>query len=150
MNITVAKGAGFCFGVRRAYKILEDEIAKKDENGRIYTLGSFVHNPLIVEELRARGIPPISESELKGIAESSTKNSPVTVVLRTHGVPKQLVSELEGYVKADKGFKYVDCTCPCVSKIHRTAEKETKEAPDGKLLVIIGDKDHPEVKAIKS
>ena len=150
MNITVAKKSGFCFGVRRAYKILEEEIAKKQHKGRIFTLGSFVHNPLIVEELKARGIPPISESELKEIALSSTKEAPVTVVLRTHGVTKQLVSELEGYVRLDNGFKYVDCTCPCVSKIHRTAESETAVSPEKKLLIIIGDENHPEVKAIRS
>lgn len=149
MKITVAKGAGFCFGVRRAYKILE-ETAKKQDGGRIFTLGSFVHNPLIVEELRARGIPPISEDELKVIAESSTEESPVTVVLRTHGVTRQLVDELDGYVKSGKGFRYVDCTCPCVSKIHRTAERETSESPEKKLLVIIGDESHPEVRAIRS
>ena len=150
MKITVAKGAGFCFGVRRAYKILEDEIAKNPKGGRIFTLGSFVHNPLIIEELRSRGIPPITEEELSGIALSSTKEAPVTVVLRTHGVTKQLVRELDKYVEKDIGFKYVDCTCPCVSKIHRTAEKETAENPEKKLLIIIGDEKHPEVKAIKS
>lgn len=150
MNITVAKGAGFCFGVRRAYKILEAEIAKKEKNGRIFTLGSFVHNPLIIEELRGRGIPPITEEELEEIAATSTKESPVTVVLRTHGVTKQLVSRLDEYVRADIGFKYVDCTCPCVAKIHRTAEAETAEEPEKKLFIIIGDKSHPEVKAIQS
>ena len=150
MKITVAKGSGFCFGVRRAYKILEEEIEKKPKGGRIYTLGNFVHNPLIVEELRSRGIPPITEKELKAIAEGSTKDSPVTVVLRTHGVTRQLVCELDRYVSEDRGFKYVDCTCPCVSKIHRTAEAETREAPEEKLLIIIGDENHPEVKAIRS
>ena len=148
MKITVAKGAGFCFGVRRAYKLLEAEIEKNPKGGRIYTLGSFVHNPLIVEELRSRGIPPITENELKEIAESATKECPVTVVLRTHGVTKELVRELDGYVSEDKGFRYVDCTCPCVSKIHRTAESETEEDPEKKLLVIIGDENHPEVRAI--
>ncbi len=150
MNIIVAKGAGFCFGVRRAYKILDDVVEKKAPSEHIFTLGNFVHNPLIVEELKNRGIPPIDENELKEIAKNSTKESPVTVVLRTHGVTKQLADELDKYVKADIGFKYVDCTCPCVSKIQRTAKTETSKDPEKKILVIIGDKNHPEVKAIKS
>ena len=148
MDITVAKGAGFCFGVRRAYKILEDEIALG--NARVFTLGSFVHNPLIVEELRFRGVPPITEEELPSIAESASESSPVTVILRTHGIPKGLVNYMKDISKENPYFKAVDCTCPCVSHIHKIVEKESAEDSENKLIVIVGDPEHPEVKAIQS
>ena len=150
MEITVAKGAGFCFGVRRAYKILEDEIAAAREGDRIVTLGSFVHNPQIVEELRSRGIPPINEEDIDGYVESASEDSRVTVILRTHGVPKELAERLKEAEKNNPFFRSVDCTCPCVSSIHRIVEKESAEDPDNTLIIVIGNKDHPEVKAIVS
>ncbi|MBQ9691567.1 MAG: 4-hydroxy-3-methylbut-2-enyl diphosphate reductase, partial [Clostridia bacterium] len=151
MKITVANGAGFCFGVRRAYKILEAEIeASKQSGARVFTLGSFVHNPLIIEELRSRGVPPITEAELPAIAESASADSPVTVVLRTHGVSKELAAYTAEMSVKNPHFKTVDCTCPCVSHIHRIVEKESEENTEDKLIVIIGDPEHPEVKAIRS
>ena len=150
MKITVAKAAGFCFGVRRAYKILEGEIAKSNETQRIVTLGNFVHNPIIVEGLRSRGVPPITEEDLPVLAESASESSPVTVILRTHGVSKALNEYLSERSKDNPFFKIVDCTCPCVSKIHRIVEAESAEDTEDKLIIIIGDPNHPEVKAIKS
>ena len=149
MKITVAKGAGFCFGVRRAYQILEDEIAERG-NGRIVTLGSFVHNPIIIEELRSRGVPPITEDELPALADSANECCPVTVILRTHGVSKALGKYLSEVSEKNPYFKTVDCTCPCVSHIHRIVEKESAEDAEDKIIVIIGDPEHPEVKAIRS
>ncbi len=150
MKITVAKGAGFCFGVRRAYKILEEQIAARGEGDRICTLGNFVHNPLIVEELKGRGVPVVTESELPSLAESACEGSRVTVVLRTHGIPKELFERLKGYKEKNPYFDYVDCTCPCVSRIHSIVAKESSEDSENSFLVIIGDPDHPEVKAIRS
>lgn len=150
MKITVAKGAGFCFGVRRAYKILEGKIAARGEGDRICTLGSFVHNPLIVEELKDRGVPVVTEDDLPSLAESASEISRVTVVLRTHGIPKELCERLKEYKEKNPYFDYVDCTCPCVSKIHGIVAKESSEDSENSFLVIIGDPDHPEVKAIRS
>lgn len=150
MQITVAKGSGFCFGVRRAYKILEEQIAARREGDRICTLGSFVHNPLIVEELKGRGVPVVTEAELPSLAESASESSRVTVVLRTHGIPKELCAQLSEYKEKNQYFDYVDCTCPCVSRIHGIVEKESSVEPEDSFLVIIGDPEHPEVKAIRS
>jgi len=150
LNIKVAKGSGFCFGVRRAYKILEDVIADSKPNDRIATLGSFVHNPQIVEGLRKRGIPPITEDDIDAYYKMASKDSNVTVVLRTHGVPKELASRLAELEKSNPYFHSVDCTCPCVSRIHKIVENESATDTDDTLIVIIGDKNHPEVVAIMS
>ena len=146
----MASGAGFCFGVRRAYKILEDEITKKRPTDTIVTLGSFVHNPQIVEQLRSRGIPPITEGDIDSLASSADSEHNVTVVLRTHGVSKALTEKLLLIEKENPYFKSVDCTCPCVSHIHRIVEKESGIDPDNTLIVIIGNSEHPEVTAIRS
>ena len=150
MSITVAKGAGFCFGVRRAYEILENEISKRSEGDILVTLGSFVHNPLIVEGLKKRGVPPITEDELDGLIKKAADGSKVTVLLRTHGVPKPLAEKLKKASEEHPSFTSVDCTCPCVSHIHRIVEKESVTEPDDTLIIIIGDASHPEAKAITS
>ncbi len=150
MEIEVAKGSGFCFGVRRAYKILESEIEKRADGDRIFTLGSFVHNPLITEQLRSKGVEIIDEDRIPGLAKEAGEGAGVTIILRTHGVSKEICAMLDKYAQDNPYFRYVDCTCPCVSKIHRIAERESSEAPDDTLIVILGDKNHPEVKAIES
>ncbi len=148
MKIEVAKGSGFCFGVRRAYKILEDVLKKRRDGERVFTLGSFVHNPLITEQLAERGVYVTDETALDSLAESASEESPVTVILRTHGVTKQLHRKMCDYSLKNPNFAYVDCTCPCVEKIHKIVERDTLEDPDGSVVVILGDKNHPEVTAI--
>ncbi len=148
MKIEVAKGSGFCFGVRRAYKILENSIKNRRQGERIFTLGSFVHNPLITEELAGRGVFVTDESALDGLAESASPDSPVTVMLRTHGVSRALHKKMCEYALSNPDFSYVDCTCPCVSKIHRIVEKESADDSENTFMVILGDRKHPEVVAI--
>ena len=150
MKITVAKGSGFCFGVRRAFRILEDEMRKSGKTDKIVTLGKFVHNPQIVKDLEDRGVSYVSESQLLAEAASASENSPLTVVLRTHGVTKEIKEKLDR-MSAENSYLHVsDCTCPCVSKIHSIVTEESRISPDDTLIVIIGDEKHPEVVAIKS
>ncbi len=148
MKIEVAKGSGFCFGVRRAYKILEDVIKKRRSNEKIYTLGSFVHNPIMTEQLAEKGVFVTDEASLDRIANEASCDSPVTVILRTHGVPKELRRRMCEYAIKNQNFSYVDCTCPCVEKIHKIVEKETTGNEDNTFVIILGDKNHPEVNAI--
>lgn len=150
MKITVAKGSGFCFGVKRAYKILEEQIEKANEGDILVTLGHFVHNPQIVESLKAKGIPPITEEEIDTYFAKANEKQKVTVILRTHGVSKQLTEKLTRYKSENPSFDFVDCTCPCVSKIHRIVSEESSRDPENTYTVILGDKNHPEVKAIES
>lgn len=150
MKITVAKGAGFCFGVRRAYSILEDILAKKSPNDRVFTLGSFVHNPLIVSQLAERGVRITDEDQLGRLASEATPRSKVTVLFRTHGVSRELRSTVDALSAQNPSFTAVDCTCPCVLNIHRIVENENSRDNENTVLLILGDKDHPEVQAIMS
>ena len=131
MEILIAKNAGFCFGVKRAINMAEE--CANDGEGHIHTLGPIIHNPQVVQEL-----------EKKGIAAVNTVDDidSGAVIIRSHGVTLQ---EME-HVK-EKGLKVVDATCPFVKKTHEYVELLTKE---GYSIVVVGDKEHPEVKGILS
>jgi len=121
--ITVAKTAGFCFGVNRAVEFLENT------DKPTATLGPIIHNTAVVENLKSNGVTAIDKID----------ELPVDTVLaiRTHGVGKHVYDEIDA-----AGYEYVDLTCPFVKKIHKiVAEKYA----DGYKIVIIGDKEHPEV-----
>lgn len=130
-EITLAKTAGFCFGVDRAVNMVYALLA---EGKRVATLGPIIHNPQLVEELSHQGVR-IIDSPSEALPDE-------TVVLRSHGVEKAIIDELEA-----SGISYTDATCPFVSKIHRIVQRETAE---GHTVLIAGDKKHPEVIGIKS
>ena len=125
MPLEVAAHAGFCMGVRRAVEAAE-RIA--DSGIPACTLGELIHNPLVVEELRKRGLAPIGKPE-----EAMGR----TVLIRSHGVSPQILEEL-----AKAGCRVEDLTCPYVVRLHRIVHEETA---DGKPVIMIGGKDHPEV-----
>ena len=138
MKITLAKSAGFCFGVKRAvdtvYEQLEMSAAERQP---IYTFGPIIHNEGVVADLEARGVHVITEADLDS-PDDTLQNG--TVVIRSHGVGKPIYDKLK-----EKNISYVDVTCPFVLKIHRIVEKESLA---GNHIIIIGDKDHPEVQGI--
>ena len=129
MDVVVAKSAGFCFGVKRAVGIAED-FAEKGIPA--VTLGEIIHNPTVVDELRAKGVYPVeSVSEVpKGY----------TLILRSHGVPLSVIEELD-----KKCIPYADATCPFVARIHRVVAERTTA---GDTVIITGNPDHAEVKGI--
>lgn len=129
MEIKLAKHAGFCFGVKRALSEV-DRLLKKRE-GPVYSVGDLIHNPLVVKELKQKGLRVVGS--LRGIKKG-------TVVVRAHGFPPSLVSQVKR-----KGLELVDTTCPFVKKAQTIVR-----SLDGKgyTLVIVGDKDHPEVKSL--
>ena len=133
MEITVAKSAGFCFGVQRAVDSVYKEL--EENSGKIYTFGPIIHNEQVVEDLNNRGIEVIDTVEqLKKIKEG-------TVVIRSHGVAKEIYDILE-----QQKLKMVDATCPFVKKIHNIVLDESN---NGKTIIIIGNDNHPEVEGIK-
>lgn len=133
MEITVAKSAGFCFGVQRAVDSVYKELEENSE--KIYTFGPIIHNEQVVEDLNKRGIEVIDTVEqLKKIKEG-------TVVIRSHGVAKEIYDILE-----QQKLKMVDATCPFVKKIHNIVLDESN---NGKTIIIIGNDNHPEVEGIK-
>ncbi|MDB8782436.1 MULTISPECIES: 4-hydroxy-3-methylbut-2-enyl diphosphate reductase [unclassified Ruminococcus] len=132
MEVKVAKTAGFCFGVQRAVDKVYELIGSCPD--RLFTLGPIIHNEEVVNDLEKKGVRVASEDDLRTLPEDST------VVIRSHGVGKEVYDHLEEY-----GLSYVDVTCPFVLKIHRIVEKESRA---GTHIVIIGDPDHPEVVGI--
>lgn len=130
MSITVAKTAGFCFGVNRAVNLVYDLL---EEGRQVVTLGPIIHNPQLVEELERRGVRIVEHPE----------DAPAgsTVVIRSHGVPAQVLRRVE-----EAGVACADATCPFVAKIHRIV---ARESADGRLVLIAGDKNHPEVEGIR-
>ena len=132
MEVKVAKTAGFCFGVQRAVDKVYELIDSHPD--KLFTLGPIIHNEEVVNDLEKKGVRVASEEDLKTLPEGST------VVIRSHGVGKEVYDHLEEY-----GLSYVDVTCPFVLKIHRIVEKESRA---GSHVVIIGDPDHPEVVGI--
>ena len=122
--INIAKTAGFCYGVKRAV----DDVYKEIENGKkIATLGPLIHNRQVIEDLASKGV----------YAYDSIEDIPSdhTVVIRAHGVPKAVYDKMNGR-------EYIDLTCPFVAKIHKIVSKHHKE---GYQIIIVGDKNHPEV-----
>ena len=132
MKVKVAKTAGFCFGVQRAVDKVYELIGSCPD--RLFTLGPIIHNEEVVNDLEKKGVRVASEDDLRTLPEGST------VVIRSHGVGKEVYDHLE-----ECGLSYVDVTCPFVLKIHRIVEKESRA---GTHIVIIGDPDHPEVVGI--
>lgn len=133
MKVKVAKTAGFCFGVQRAVDKVYELIGCG--GNPIYTLGPIIHNEEVVKDLENRGVRVTGEESLETLPPEST------VVIRSHGVGKAVYDRLE-----ERKLSYVDVTCPFVLKIHRIVERESKK---GAHIVIIGDREHPEVAGIR-
>lgn len=122
MNITLAKTAGFCFGVDRAVNMVE-KLA--EQGGNVCTLGPIIHNAQLVDRLKNMGVGIINDvEEAKGLD---------TLVIRSHGVPREVEQKALEYCK-----NVVDATCPYVAKIHKIVDcKDT--------VLIAGDREHEEV-----
>ena len=129
-QIILAKTAGFCFGVDRAVNLVYELVG---EDKKVCTLGPIIHNAQLVADLESKGV--------KIIDDISQAPQGYTVVVRTHGVEKSVLDELE-----TKGIDYVNATCPFVTKIHNIVKKQDENT----VVLIAGDKNHPEVLGIKS
>ena len=131
MQITLAKTAGFCFGVNRAVNMLYDLVEK---GVSVCTLGPIIHNPQVIGDLENKGVNILDSIE-------NAKNDK-KVVIRTHGVECNVLEFCE-----KNGLDYTDATCPFVKKIHKIVRENSKnDLP----VLIAGDKNHPEVVGIKS
>ena len=131
-KVTVAKSAGFCFGVRRAVEQVYSQAREGVQP--VYTYGPIIHNDQVVQELEEKGVRVIrSLEELEKIREG-------TVIIRSHGVSREVQEKME-----KQGLLLVDATCPFVKKIHRIVEQAGR---DEEFVVIAGDRNHPEVQGI--
>ena len=129
MSVTIAKSAGFCFGVNRAVELVE-EAAKTGK--KVVTLGPIIHNRHAVQHFEDMGVSVIESPD--------DANPGDTVVIRSHGVSKAVYEALQA-----KGVEIIDATCPFVKRIHGIVDKASQE---GHLPVIIGTPTHPEVAGI--
>jgi 4-hydroxy-3-methylbut-2-enyl diphosphate reductase len=131
VKITVAKSAGFCFGVKRAIDLAQD-IASKNKD--VYTFGPLIHNPQEVSRL---------EKENIRVIEDYSKIEKGVLVLRTHGIPLDIYENLS----KKENIKIVDAACPFVKKAQDIIKELSK---DSEQIVIVGEKKHPEVVALVS
>ena len=129
MSITVAKSAGFCFGVSRAVETVEREVKAGKQ---VATLGPIIHNRHAVRHFEDVGVSVIQSPE------DAVPGS--TVIIRSHGVSRAVYQRLQ-----NMGVEVVDATCPFVKRIHEIVSREEKE---GYIPVIIGTRSHPEVEGI--
>ena len=129
MKVTLAKTAGFCFGVDRAVSLVEEAVAA---GKRVSTLGPIIHNRHVMDHFAAEGVRELSEPEE---AAAGT-----TVVIRSHGVSRDVYERL-----SRRGVEIVDATCPFVKRIHKLVIRAEAQ---GRIPVIIGTPTHPEVQAI--
>ncbi len=127
MYLRIAATAGFCYGVRRAIAI-----AEKEAEGGCVVLGELIHNRMEMDRLRRLGLRSAKTVEEIGAGE--------TVLIRSHGEPDSVFRALEA-----RGCRVVDATCPNVSRIHRIVREAAEK---GRKCIVIGDRDHPEVRGI--
>ncbi len=128
MEIRLAKSYGFCFGVKRAIKIAE-------ESPHSVTFGPLIHNKNEIQRLKER----FDVGLVENVEEIKPKSK---VVIRTHGIPKPLLEDLQS-----KEVEVIDATCPFVTKPQEIVAKMSEE---GYSIVIFGDKEHPEIKGVMS
>ena len=129
MKITLAKTAGFCFGVNRAVNMVY-ELLEKGE--KVCTLGPIIHNPQLVEELKEKGVRIVESPD-------EVKDGEI-LVIRSHGVGLDVINKAN-----ELNTKIADATCPFVSKIHKIVNENSKA---GYVTIIAGDRFHQEVKGI--
>ena len=127
-EIEKARALGFCFGVRRAIKIIEKSAGN---HRKIATLGPIVHNRMVVDRLSRMGVRAVSNlDQLEG----------ESLAIASHGVSPELLAEIQNF-----DLKAIDTTCPTV----RSAQKAAKRLADGGFAIVIyGEATHPEVKGL--
>ncbi|RZD14113.1 MAG: 4-hydroxy-3-methylbut-2-enyl diphosphate reductase [Candidatus Acidulodesulfobacterium ferriphilum] len=133
MNIIVAPSAGFCFGVKRAVKMAVDASKTCKLSEKLNTLGPIIHNPQVVKSLEEKGVYPVDNIEDNGYN---------TIIIRSHGVKSDIMEKLKL-----KGVKTIDATCPFVKQAQNYI---TMAALDGYFIIMVGDKNHPEVQSVIS
>ena len=131
-EIIRAANSGFCFGVRQAIEKTENQIKENGGKKRIFTCGPLIHNSLVTDDLKARGVSILDDLSQAGEDD--------VLIVRSHGEGREFWDEAKR-----RNLTVVDATCPFVSKIHSLAEEASAK---GYSVVIIGDETHPEVRGI--
>ena len=146
MSIIVAKNAGFCPGVKRADLTVQRLIKERTKNEKIYTLGHLIHNQTYNTYLEKNDVKSICVEEIEPLLKSFPDIFH-TVVIRTHGVTKEIESYLYNISTIYENLKVVDMTCPSVKSIHKIAADNTS---DNTIFLLFCNKNHPEAIGIMS
>ncbi|MDO9492075.1 bifunctional 4-hydroxy-3-methylbut-2-enyl diphosphate reductase/30S ribosomal protein S1 [Acetobacterium sp.] len=128
MEIIIAEKAGYCFGIENAMKMVRETIESGQE--KIYTLGPISHNTQETMRLADQGVVIITDDEVNGLETGC-------IILRSHGVGKKIIETIKG-----KGLPIINATCPFVRAVQKKVESYDAT---GYQIVIVGNKDHPEV-----
>ncbi len=127
IRLLIAAPRGFCAGVDRAIEIVERSLTRY--GSPVYVRHEIVHNRFVVDSLKEQGA--IFVEELDEVPDG------VPVIFSAHGVPKSVPEAATA-----RGLEWLDATCPLVSKVHRQAERQIE---NGRHIVFVGHKGHPEV-----
>ena len=130
MQVKIAEYCGFCYGVKRAVALA---LAEGGKGGKVATFGPLIHNPQMIEELKEQGIG--CKENLDDFVAGEK------IILRSHGVGPEVYDKIK-----NNQLVLVDATCP---NVRMAQEKAQQASLNGYLPIIIGEKDHPEVKSIK-
>ena len=127
MKVTIDENAGFCWGVVRTIDIAEKQLK---ESGKLYSLGSIIHNPMEVDRLAHEGLEVVAHEDLERLKGQ-------TVLIRAHGEPPSTYQRARQH-----GVTLIDATCPVVTKVQ---ERIRKLYDQGYQIVVFGKHDHAEV-----
>ena len=147
VRIRIAKTAGFCFGVKRATDRLASLLDGAADGACICTLGQLIHNRVYQESIEARGVRIVTAEEAAALARDADAACPVTVLIRAHGVERDVENTLRELANENPHFRIEDCTCPYVKKVQQIAAENSGEDC---LFLLIGAEQHPEVVGIMS
>jgi 4-hydroxy-3-methylbut-2-enyl diphosphate reductase len=134
-RVKLAKNAGFCMGVRRAVDMALE--ASMEKNGPIYTYGSLIHNPQVLQILEEKGIKALQQEDLENGLFCSQGGDGGTLIIRAHGVSPQERRKIK-----ETGVRILNATCPHVGKVQGIINRHVK---NGYAIVIVGERDHAEV-----
>ena len=127
MRILRAAHLGMCFGVRDAIALASEHA----DAGPLTILGDLVHNPTVLNALAAKGI---------AVAQDSADVRTPTVMVTAHGTSERTLAQTRAL-----GLTVVEATCPLVRVAHRAV---AALARDGYHIVIVGQRDHVEVRGL--
>lgn len=127
MEIYLAKTQGFCAGVASAVDIVN--IALERYGAPLYVFHEIVHNTYVVNDFKKRGAVFVESLDEVPVGQR--------VIFSAHGVPPSVLEQAR-----QRGLKFVDATCPLVTKVHKEA---TKFSEANYPTVLIGHKGHQEL-----
>jgi 4-hydroxy-3-methylbut-2-enyl diphosphate reductase len=130
LEVVISPITGFCFGVKRAMSLIEEGLG--DGEKTIYSIGDVIHNPQAVDALKSKGVIPVQSMDELSAGD--------TLIIRAHGVMPDLIEKAR-----ERNINLIDTTCPFVQK---SQEYVRQMAAEGRMIIIIGDSSHPEVRAI--